>query len=316
MKITSNYRNAYNINFQSYNKLNPKTGMSASTSFYHDLPTLKKAVEIIENNFPKGADILVYAGSNGEEAISIYSLLKNPEKYSIYSIDPFKEAIDYANRGVYSILRLAEDGFLINENYDSEDQLKDCFLKYMQEIEKPPYNLNNYTDTIYRIRCSGYVMEKFFSMKQQVKEGIKFLEGDIKDIESFKNDKPVGGIFFRNALYHLTDNNLIGVLQYGEKPNIDVNRRAILKDLINKIDKKLAPNGIFVMGNHTQEHLYLADNHTPFYKRATMQGIKFMTSPPHIKALIKNGHFKSCFEQDVQVLGNKIIMPLIWQKIK
>jgi len=315
MKINNSYSCVNNVNFRSYNKLNPKTNLSVSTSFYHDLPTLKKAVEIMENNFPKGADILVYAGSNGEEAISIFSLFKNPEKYSIFSIDPFKEAVDYAKRGIFSIHKLADDGFLINENSDCENQVKDCFFKCMQEVEKPPYNLNNYSDIKYRIRWTGFDWEKFFSLKPNIKENIKFLEGDIKDIESFKNDKPIGGIFFRNALYHLTDNNLMGVLEYGDKPNIEVNRRAILKDLINKIDKKLAPNGIFVMGNHTQEHLYLADNFTPFYNKTTIMGQKFMTVPPHIKALMKNGHFKSCFEQEVRMLGDrKIKMPLIWQK--
>ena len=316
MKITNNYNNAYHINFQSYNKLNPKTNLSVSTSFYHDLPTMKKSVEIIENNFPKGADILVYAGSNGEEAISIYSLLKNPEKYSIFSIDPFKEAVDYAKRGIFSIHKLADDGFLINKNSDCENQVKDCFFKCMQEVEKPPYDLNNYSDIIYRIRWTGFDWEKFFSLKPNVKESIKFLEGDIKDIESFKNERPIGGIFFRNALYHLTDNNLMGVFEYGDKPNWEVNRSAILKNLINKIDKKLAPDGIFVMGNHTQEHIYLADKYTPFYKRTTNKGVKFMTNPPHIEALIKNGHFKPCFEQEIKLLGdNTIKMPLIWQKI-
>jgi len=30
---------------------------------------------------------------------------------------------------------------------------------------------------------------------------------------------------------------------------------------------------------------------------------------------MKNGHFKSCFEQEVRMLGDrKIKMPLIWQK--
>ena len=315
MKVTDCYINNYNINFQSYNKLYPKTNLPASTSFYHDLPTLKEAVKILEHNFPNGADILIYAGSNGEEAISVYSLLKNPKKYFIYSIDPFKEAIDYANRGIYAVHKFADDGFLINDNSNSGAQVKNNFLKCMQEIKKPSYDLNNYTDIIYRIRVLGINMEKFFSIKPTVKEGIKFVEGDIRDIKSFKTDRQIGGIFFRNALYHLTDNDLAGVFEYGKKPNMEINRSAILKDLTDKIYNKLAPNGIFVMGNHMQEHFYLADNHTPFYNQVVINGKNFMTEPPHIKALIRNGHFKPCYEQDVKIQNdNSIKLPLIWQK--
>ena len=322
MKINSNYTVNNNIGFNSYNKLNPKTNMSTSTSFYHDLITLKKAVGIIEKNFPKGADILVYAGSNGEEAISVYSLFKNPENYTIYSIDPYRDAIEYAKRGIYSVHRLCDDGFIINDQAHTEDEIQagKCLSNCLEEIEKPPFKLNNLTDLIYFLRYDSpaIIWEKFYKLKPAVRNNIKFIEGDIRDINSFKTDKPVGGIFFRNALYHLTNNNLFGVLEYGDKPDMEIDRCKILNELITTVDKKLAVNGIFVMGNHSQEHLYMADNHTPQNEKVPFKNIYLMTTPPHIEAILKNGHFKKCYEQEIPMPWSSfsIKMPLIWEKME
>ena len=76
MKINSAMHSHSNINFKSYNMIDNNTGNSISTNFYHDSEVLQKAVKIIEKEFPKGTNILVYAGSNGEEALSINTLLE------------------------------------------------------------------------------------------------------------------------------------------------------------------------------------------------------------------------------------------------
>ena len=77
----------------------------------------------------------------------------------------------------------------------------------------------------------------------------------------------------------------------------------------------MAKNGVFVMGHHTQEHLYLADKYTPENKKVPFGDVSLMLEPPHVKALTDNGHFSSCFDQDVIFPnGASIKMPLIWQK--
>ena len=320
MKVNFNIQNI-NPSFKSYIKLNQETNLSVATSFYHDLETLKKAVEIIENNFPDGADVLVYAGSNGEEAISILSMFKNPEKYGIYSIDICSEAIEYANRGIYSVHSAAKDGFLVdnNENFSADEQMaKNNFSKVVTKIEEPPFKLNNITDPIYYLRYGEEkcYTEKFYELNPSVRKKIKFVEGDIRDIKTFKTEKPVGGIFFRNALYHLTNNDLSGVFTYGDEPDKETNKLEVLQSLVNDVDEKLAPNGIFVLGNHTQEHLYIADKYTPADNKVPCgDNIELMTVPPHLVAFDRNGHFKKCYEGDIKLSDYMSMkMPLIWQK--
>ena len=75
MKINSIIHTNSYINFKSYNMIDNDTRNSLSTNFYHDSEVLEKSVEIIEKEFPNGTNILVYAGSNGEEALSVKFIL-------------------------------------------------------------------------------------------------------------------------------------------------------------------------------------------------------------------------------------------------
>lgn len=328
MKISNNYIYTKAPSFTSYNKLNPKTNLSVSTSFYHDTPTLQKAVSLIEENFPNGTDILVYAGSNGEEAISVDSMLKSPEKYNISSIDPFKEAIDYANRGYYSVHLMDNDGFLINPTLKDvtreQKKLRKNFYNNLEEIQKPKIDLNNMQDSIFKIQWPGIETEKFFCLRSQPRKRINFVQGDIKDIKTFptktQNGK-VGAVFFRNALYHITKNDLTGILKYGDAPDMDINKAKILKDLVKNINDKLEIGGIFVLGNHTQEHFYIADKYTSQKNSVVLdakRNIKLMTYPPHIKALFDIGTFEPVFKEEIKnIYGTaSISLPLIWKKIK
>lgn len=264
--ITNNIQTKHNISFCSYNKLNPNTKLSVSTSFYHDYETLQKSVELIENNFVNGADILVYAGSNGEEAISIYSMLHNPERYNIYSLDVFKDAIDYAKRGIYAVNWMDEDSFLTETKpVDAvHNKLKDNFYRIFDKIEKPLKPLNNMEDEIYTISFDGIDNQKYFKLKQEVKN--------------------------------------------------------LLKEIFGAIYKKLSTNGIFIMGDHTQDHFYLADEHTPIEKSVLMdekRGIRIMTEPPHWKALLEIGNFIPKFSKEINGMGERgANISLIWSKIR
>ncbi len=322
MKLSINAIRPHKPVFKSYNKINSENGLSASTSFYLDIPVLKKSVEIIEKEFPKGSDILIYAGSNGEEALSIKTLMKNPEKYNIFSMDIFKEAIDFAKRGIYGIHPLAEDGFLISEKQNAEEQkLSNIFHKNFTEIRKPKQNINNLSDFIYDIKFDDKELfsQKFFKPNDSLKRNIEFLEGDILDVSKLhlnSADNKAGAIFFRNALYHITQNDLTGVLQYGLTPNLELNKQQVLDNLIEKVHRKLKIGGIFVLGRHLQEHLYIADKSVPLKDTVpvdNIRGIRYMAYPPHIKALSKNGCFKPLYEDIIHGFGNNIKLPLIWQ---
>ena len=320
--------------FASYRATNPITRMPASTDFYHDYPTLKESVRLLEQNFPEGCDILVYAGSNGEEAISIYSMLQHPERYNIHSIDPFKEAINTAQKGIFRVGYAAEDNFLIlnNSNDIQHREQRACFKKCFIPVEK----IDPYSGKV-SMKTLGYIfeaiqnmgIEELFLLKPEVKERINFVEGDIRNIDSFKTQKPVGAVFFRNALYHLTHNNIMDT--DGFSPDYGINRRKILKNLMDSVDRKLSPNGIFVMGHHLQEHMYLADPQTSFAHTKLFGPFRVVDYPLNIKALEENGHFVRKFVRDITEASdnNKAVnqmmkmhipfsveIPLIWQKIR
>ena len=377
MRINNNYTiqniNHYNYTgakaqtFGSYHAMYPKTRMPASTEFYHDLPTLKRAVQALEEFFTEGATIFVYAGSNGEEAISIYSMLREPQKYEIYSIDPFKDAIEYANKGIFRI----EYGGTFNDLYlisciepknADEREAKKCFNKCLTREFKPIYayvdalpdgekesfynasaflrvgkviQSEEYKNFI-RTRHPAFVSalqqlngEEFYKLNPEVQKQIHFVEGDIRDIANFQTnkDKPVGGIFFRNALFHLTNNDMENV---GTPQGVDkkTNRREILKQLVTSVEQKLSPNGIFVMGSHPQEHFYLADNSASPNDICCLGGEYYYKTPINIDALRQNGHFTDIYTRNIlDTIKNPLFkratqmslpfspnIPLIWQK--
>ena len=323
MKINSITQSHSNINFKSYNMIDDDTGNSISTNFYHNPEVLQRSVKIIEKEFPNGTDILVYAGSNGEEALSINTLFNNRQKYKIYSIDKSSKAIDFAHKGIYAIHPLAEDGFLVNHNSENNKQfLSQIFHTNFIETDKPSFPVNNVSDLVYTIRFDNidFYPQKYFIPKRSCKENVSFIKGDIKDIETFNKHKKTGAIFFRNAIYQLTDNDLNGVFKYGDKPNIEANKRKIIFEIIEKLYNKLETKGIFVLGNHLQEHLYIADKTIPLEDTVLAnkdRNIRFMKKHPLIEALNKNGRFKPLSEFLIQGLGNNTLkIPLIWQKIK
>ena len=220
MKINSAMHSHSNINFKSYNMIDNNTGNSISTNFYHDSEVLQKAVKIIEKEFPKGTNILVYAGSNGEEALSINTLLDKHFKYNIYSLDKSSRAIDFAHKGIYAIHPLADDGFLLNLNAEENKQFL-CRIFHKNFLEtKPSFPINNLSDPIYTVRFDNIDLypQRYFIPKESIKKNVSFIKEDIKDIEAFNNHQKAGAIFFRNAIYQLTDNNLSGVFKHGDRP--------------------------------------------------------------------------------------------------
>ena len=351
--------------FGSYHAIYPRTGQPATTSFYHDFPTLKNAVGALEKFFPKGAAILVYAGSSGEEAISIYSMLKEPQKYDIYSIDPFKDAVEYAKKGIFKVKLTEEgDGFLISgvepENEEQREARK-CFNKCFTRVHKPIYDLIsimppdirdahwrlsaeiNNEDFLHSHEFQTLIRtlppmiipvlqqlngEEYYRLNPEVQKQIRFVEGDIRDIADFKTDKPVGGVFFRNALYHVTNNytNDNGLF---ECPDIKTDKQKVLKELISSIEKKLDLNGIFVMGHHMQEHLYYADIYASNIDILHRHEVDFYRRPINIDALRRNGHFTDIYTRNILdavdqpgikekfdgLLPFSPDIPLIWQKV-
>ena len=111
-------------------------------------------------------------------------------------------------------------------------------------------------------------------------------------LEFKSKQNKVGAIFFRNAIYQITGNDLNGILKYGDNPNIDLNKSNIIQKLIEKVYQKLEIGGIFVLGDHTQEHIFIADKYTRvedtiLYNKN--RNIRLMLESPVLSAFKKNG---------------------------
>ena len=112
------------------------------------------------------------------------------------------------------------------------------------------------------------------------------------------------------------------MLQYGDSPELNLNKREILNDLINnKIYNKLDIGGILVLGNHLQEHLFIADKSVPIRDTILFdksRNLRYMKKHPLMEALNKTGNFKPVYDGVIPGLDseNTYKLPLIWQKIR
>ena len=89
LRTQNNLRANYMISFKSLKATSEREYMHLGTSFYRDFDTLAKASLYLKEKFPEGTDIMEFAASNGEEAISLHSLIndRNNVKYKIHCYD-------------------------------------------------------------------------------------------------------------------------------------------------------------------------------------------------------------------------------------
>lgn len=292
------------------------------TYFYRDLYTMLNACRILNETFPNGADIMDFACSNGEEAISIHSLINDKDKinYNIYGYDKNPKAVELAKNGVYSVFNIETgDDFLLDKKQKNSvyEDVTRCFYEIMEETKKPDYEINDkkYIDFLNEVPDFKI---KYFKIKDEYKNSFNFESADINDIKNLKPEK-AGAIFFRNAVYILTNNYSLDEFQVG-LTDTSANKEAIINDLVDKVYDKLLPGGIFVLGSSEKEHIFLADDYTPIENTMFVDG--YMTyvckKSPLEAALEKDGRFKPVLKSKVwSTLDDKEIMvPTIWQKVK
>ena len=70
-------RTGFSINFTSLKATAEDENKFLDTLFYRDLSSLVSFSRMMKETFPNGADIMDFACSDGEEAISIYTLLND-----------------------------------------------------------------------------------------------------------------------------------------------------------------------------------------------------------------------------------------------
>ena len=247
---------------------------------------------------------------------------------------------------IYSLFPYWNDSFLLpnynfaqsyltthsKEKCKEEYALKKLFHSFMEEVPAfSEYNDINNKSQFNSLRDkTDFFYEKFYRLKEEYKSLIDLRLGDIMSVGKYNKKGPVGAIFFRNAMYHLCQNNINEVFDYSERPKMAINKKDALKDLVRGIHKTLDLNGIFIIGNHIKEHLFWADNstlpsekilfcETPFFNSLSKKHLKcknimcYKTSPL-VQVLEKK--FEPVFYSKVNFFGKNISVPVIWKKIR
>ena len=318
---------SFNNTFKSL-KLTNNSNNFSDTSFYRDPRTLADTTEHLAKAFPDGCDILDFAGSNGEEAISLYTFLNKDgkNKYKIYSYDTSEKAIDLAKKGVYTLFRpMSFDQFLLSD-YNFEYLLpgtveyvkgiRNLFSSIMEKTVKPNHSINDKDFVEYIKTFPQYSME-YYKIKDKFKTNFDFEIGNINDITQIAKNKKVGAVLFRNAMYIETDN--FSPNQFDFEYDANLNKRNIIENLVAKVHKILEPNGVFVLGNIEKDHIYIADNSAKdedkFFLNEFM--VDIFKESPLWQALSKDKRFETIGYSTVTqpvVMENTDLVPTIWKK--
>lgn len=316
----SNLKANYLVNFSGLKASSETPYKHLGTCFYRDLPTLSTATEIIKDIFPEGTDILDFAASNGEEAISLHTMLndKNNVNYPIHCYDISDKAIKLANSNIHTVFSVTPDKFLITESPNKlYRNTSEKFHELMEETNKPDFEIN---DADFNELVQDYKV-KYYKVKDEYWNNFKFEKGDIQNLSDIMPQKQVGAIFFRNAFYHLTNNHIFeNVFEYNVLQKIhNTNRDEVIEEVVSKVYDKLLPGGIFVLGNDEKEHIYQADKFTPieefYFDDITDEYIRLKS--PLEKALLKDGRFKPvgssiCMTSTM----NSFEVNTVWQKVE
>lgn len=314
--------------FSSLARFDNKTGHPLHSGFYRDFPTLIASAGFLKKNFPHGTTVLVGACSTGEDLISLYSLLPDAEKYKLIGFDKSDDALEIANKNIYSVIEDYGDAFLIDKTEDSTlRKLKSLFNNVMEKTSEPDFQLN--APNLMFINEPEMV---YYRMKNEHRKNIDFKKLDINDIDSFLPEEEVGAIFFRNVFYMLTGNHLsMGIHNPENGHNIYVNKAECLNSIVDKVYERLPVGGFFIVGEVPAEHVYLADKYTPKNNRVIIDKVPmfnydidynmadpeveiYKKSPLH-QALRKDNRFCPVFYTATRWNNYTFDVPTIWKKV-
>lgn len=227
------------------------------------------------------------ACSSGYEPYTLAMMFENSgKKVNITAFDLGEEAIRDAKAGEFGIKKIGNDyydamysemisGF--SDNYlafpspkklsEKQQEYKRLFSEFFTEIPyEEKFSFSEWLKKVLlpkRFQCP--ILTKMFKIKPEKADTCKFLQGDILKLDEIVPEKSADVLLFRNALYHLTtrEGAMSMKIQLPEEQVVPV-----VKQVINQVDKAVAPNGLFVLGEHTSDHVGVAGStlYTELYK--------------------------------------------------
>ncbi len=274
MKISNQTNNQTNfcghLGYEYIKGFGMKNGVSTETCFFRDFDTIDFATKYLKNTFKevKEKSIIIGACSTGEDAYSIKMLMGNTPA-RITAFDLGRKTVQKAQKGYFGIFQPDGEYMFSHPEIKYTDALKDIFiLQPDRNLEKKEQVLKNlFLDKFEKENKSDNLLDEIHSfikriLKQDKKEQEQdifklkdtvekcdFIQGDIRDINSFLPDKKVQLFSFKNAFYHLvTDNN------YCTRQELPKSRiKQMLDNIFRDINKKLDMNGLFIMGEKEHE---------------------------------------------------------------
>ena len=310
------------------------------TYFFRNIKTLDFIKDYALKTFPQGTPVAVFGCSTGEEPYSLATMFmqhNRDKKYPITGYDLISKIINIAKTGLFRNDYKAYEGFLTDGSKvtDFNSPYKTAFWEYFEQIPSEISGL--ITDNVIKKASRDILTETDPTKIKELKkilmfshvpcserhgtfvypkpgvfdEIVDFEVGDIHDLNNqLKLPKNTGVIMFKNAWYQLTGFNF-------QIPASNV----VLDDVsqvLDKIKKSLADNGILVVGQFKNDHLFDSSQAT---RHIVQNGekIEICDSTPFHKLLRKKG-FKPVFYEVIHYKGkeveNGVYLPSVWRKGK
>lgn len=258
------------------------------THYLRDYPSLQKFADETKRSFQDGAVTLKYACSTGEGATSLAAIF-NDERFNIIGLDISGEAQRARTKSHYISNDLTlDEKYLLDTCDDIPENIRGRILK-IREFFRNHFAYKQSDRSLYPGVSAAYEINQNRAIPNLIYPDRRF--GDILlldrlDVGSLaQNFQPVSGISFRNAIFQLgTENhglgkNVVQVIQdylYGflkdrlsEQEVVERNVPTVkeyddmigrYKGIVQSMNRRLAPNGLVMIGNSPNDHYFIAPN--------------------------------------------------------
>jgi hypothetical protein len=253
------------------------------TAMFRERQTDEYIVKYILNKFKNKPDINIIVGgcSTGEEAVTLSMMTRNIKGVNILGFDISEDSIqkaksrkfmferpkkqstrDYCNEVGFSFLKDEYLVFDTPENItNTERENKQLFDEYFVQSDKG----TNGKSKGFLKKCSDWLFSqiftdlsyhmseesKCFALKEGKATNCDFIQGDIMHIDRIAKDKKADIITFRNALYHLTTDDVYDATYRVQRRDAE----ETVIDLAQKFKKSLNNDGIVVFGEDEARQL-------------------------------------------------------------
>lgn len=238
---------------QKYQNQGISTWLIQESAFFRDLPLLEKVRDYLKLKNKPISNIVSGACSAGFELLSMKMLAEEAGlKVNCLGYDIGERVVNKANSFNYTIAH-ADKSF----GTDKIAGYSDSFLMFtnpenMTEQQKKLKTLFNkyfitYPNAIYPPTLACHSLSTEVELKEEERHNVKFVQGNLLEMDSFVPANSVDVFFFKNAMYHLT-------LDEQDMPKTRGELKDILEKVAIQIEKAVVKDGIFVLGDLWRDH--------------------------------------------------------------